>query len=178
MEPQHINDWDEKYQSSLSQQESDIALLKEIIPDCVNVEKTSVAVDRLGVDYIATLSGGATINVDVKYRLPGCSYWWTRGEPELALEISSVQENDKIGWTLNTSTQVDYILFTFDESDCDKSYLIPFQLLRAAFLANKESWIDEYGIKTQKSNTWTSTAVFVPASIVLAAIDKEMIIAN
>lgn len=170
-----MNDWNSKLEYSLSaQQQFDIYLLMNYIPHCISIRKTSVEEDRKGVDYVAVLQNGAEILIDAKTREPGSKRYWKHGEAELALEIWSVVEREKIGWTLNNSTNVDYILYRFDRKDWDKFYFIPFQLLRKAFWENGPKWVETYVRKKQKSNSWTSECVFVPASIVLDAVSKIM----
>ena len=170
-----MNLWNEKLAYSLAaQQDFDISLLKNHIPHCESITKTDIALDKSGVDYIATLSDGAQILIDAKTRIKGASKYWKFGEPELALEVYSVVETQKLGWTLNDSTNVDYILYTFDKSDADVYYFIPFQLLRKVFWENGRNWVDAYGLKIQSSDCWQSTAVFVPASIVLKSVYATM----
>lgn len=69
---------------------------------------------------------------------------------------------------------VDLILYTFDKSDWDIFYLLPFQHLRMAFNRHGREWCEKYLRKKQHSNDWTSEAVFVPASVVIKAIADEM----
>ena len=157
---------------------SDIEFLKKIIPACVEVTKTDVETDKKGIDYFVKLRDGAVIGIDVKNRDKGASKFWEYGEAELALERWSVCPDDnnkgKIGWTLSVETNVDFILYTFDKSDWDKSYLLPYQLLRMAFIHNGSNWKDKYGYKYQSSYEWKSSSIFVPASIVIDAIKSEM----
>ena len=182
MNQNNINKWNEKYTYSISEQQKiDMELLKNNIPDCVKVAKTGPGFDMLGVDYIATLTGGAQIYIDAKTRMPGCSKWWKNGEPDLALELWSDIDAKKDGWTLSTTTPVDFILYTFDGSDWDKSYLISFQLLRAALIKNMDLWIKTYRTKKQTSSNsygdvWYGEAMFIPVSVVLAAVNQTKII--
>ena len=174
-----LNCWHEKLEYSLSsQQDFDIEILKNHIPSCVSVKKTDVATDKTGVDYIATLKNGAVVFVDAKTRTSDCAKFWVQGEPELALEKWSIVDK-KVGWTLSTSSAVDYILFTFDKEVCDRFFFIPFQLLRKAFLENGKKWQDKYGLKYQSSYScgryWRSAAIFVPASVVVQAVRQTMI---
>lgn len=165
----------------------DKSLLIKVIPSCVNVEKTDEVTDRAGIDYIATLRGGAKINIDAKTRRKWSSRYWHYGEPELALERFSVCPEDapngagKIGWTLSDASNVDMILYTFDPFDSNRFYLIPFQHLRMAFWCNGAEWVNKYKYKFQESENkeyrrkgWRSKAVFVPASIVLNAVTNVM----
>lgn len=170
-----MNNFVEKLQYSLGKQQTfDIAFLKNHIPNCREITKTNLEQDRAGVDYVATLDGGAKIFIDAKTREKGCSRYWKFGEPELALEIYSVCEKKKLGWTLSDSTNVDYILYTFDKSDTDDYFFLPFQLLRKIFWENGKDWVGRFGYKIQKSDSWHSWAVFVPASVVLATLTNSM----
>lgn len=164
--------------------ERDAEIIRNAILNCVDVRKTDKETDKKGVDYIATLSDGAEIGIDVKARGKGYSKYWKNGHEDLMLEIWSVcpDENNKgkVGWTLSKKTNVDFILFTFDETDSNKYYLLPYQLLRMAFQTNGRKWIEKYGRKqststTKKSNrVWHSQAVFVPAEEVIKAMAQEM----
>ena len=158
--------------------ERDAEILKSAIQNCVEVRKTDEDTDKKGVDYIARLHGGAEIGIDVKARDKGASKFWNNGEEELALEIWSVypdgRNDGKLGWTLSDETNVDMILYTFDDADSKKYYLLPYQLLRMAFQKNGREWVKRYGYKKQESEQWTSEAVFVPAREVLRAITCEM----
>lgn len=169
-----MNDWNEKFEYSLSEQQRfDIAILKDYIPGCIEVRKTSQEEDKKGIDYIAKLNGGAEILIDAKTRMPGSKKYWKNGEAELALETWSVVGKKK-GWTLSEESNVDYILYTFNSNEWDKFYLFPFQMLRKAFIQNGREWCERYGRKTQYSNSWTSECVFVPASVVLNAVSNTM----
>ena len=169
-----MNDWQEKLEYSLGQQQAfDIALLKKHIPRCESIRKTDIEQDKSGVDYVATLAHGAEVLIDAKTRTPGSSKYWANGEAELALEVWSVI-GKKVGWTLSTKTNVDYILYTFDKSDWDKYYFLPFQSLRKAFHDNFHKWAKEYKQKKQSSGGWESAAIFVPVSVVLQAMRETM----
>lgn len=169
-----MNYWNEKFQYSLGQQQVfDIKLLKREIPNCIRIIKTNTKIDKTGIDYIAYLEGGAKIYIDAKTRMPGCSRYWKNG-PELALEIWSVKEKKIPGWTLSTKSQVDYILFTFPEKECEFYFLFPYQQLRKAFIINMDSWSEEYCRKEQKNQGYHSEAIFVPAKVVMKAVRNTM----
>ena len=173
------HDFDQKLQFSFGEREKfDICLLKDAICGCVSVEKTDEAMDRAGVDYVATLRKGAKVLIDAKARERGASRFWQNGEPELALEkwsvVRSADCEGKAGWTLSEKNQADMILYTFDPADSKMFYLLPFQHLRMAFIHNMSSWQEKYHTKRQNSGSWQSEAVFVPASVVLDAVKQEM----
>lgn len=174
-----VNDWKQKFEFSRGANEAqDLEIIKSSIIGCVNVEKSSADMDKMGIDYVATLRNGALIYIDAKRREAGASRYWKHNEPEFALETWSVMRSDKhdgkAGWTLSESSNVDMILYAFDNQDWDKCYLLPFQFLRMAFRKNFHEWTKKYHKKTQANNGWTSEAVFVPASVVLKAISEQM----
>lgn len=174
-----IHDFQQKLAFSLGENERvDLEVIKEAILGCAQVVKSDEETDRRGIDYIATLRRGGEIFIDGKTREKGSSRYWKYGEPELALEIWSIMPTEgnpgKIGWTLNEKSVVDYILYTFDQSDARDFFLIPFQLLRVAFQRHFSEWKQKYFIKRQQSTSWCSQAIFVPASVVLEAVTAEM----
>lgn len=176
------HDFSERLRFSMGRlQASDTETILAMIPGCVSVAKSSGHADRAGIDYVATLRGGATVLIDAKNRDKGCKRFWIDGEPELALELWSVRPNGKYntpkerartGWTLREDTQVDLLLFKFDPADTRLVYLLSYQLLRGAFRANLADWKERFGIKIQDSKTWESEAVMVPAFMVFDAINR------
>lgn len=159
-------------------EQTDLDTIAALIDGCVDVTKTDVSTDRAGVDYVATLRGGAQVLIDAKARTPGCSRFWRTG-PELALEVWSVrpenQQRGKVGWTLSEANIVHYILFTFDPSDSKEVFLYPFQLLRMAFRRNLKSWRNAgYRTDIQNSGSWRSECLFVPESVVWKGIYHAM----
>lgn len=154
---------------------TDTATIQAMLPGAASIVVASETQDRLGIDYIATLRGGAAVNIDLKCRDIGCSRFWKNG-PELALEDWSVLPEEgsggKVGWTLDESKQTDLVLFVFDAADAAECYLVSFQLLRAAFRHNHAEWIRRYYDANQQSDSWRSHCVFVPADVVLDAIKE------
>ena len=154
----------------------DCEMIRMAIPNCEIVYKTDKKTDKLGIDYIAVLRDGATINIDAKRRRKGVRM--IDGYPELALEIWSVVPDEdnqgKVGWTRSLSTNVDMILYVFDKSDWDKFYIVPFQHLRMAFEHNMLKWEKMYGVRVQENATWYSSCMFVPANVVLRAVACQM----
>lgn len=166
-----------------ARQASDLASIQAMLPGCVSIRKTNEKQDREGVDYIAILRKGAKVLIDGKARAKGCSRWWCEG-PELALEIHSVMPGGKYktpmnraktGWTLSEAVNVDYIYFSFDPSDSVDVFLIAFQHLRVAFRGFFDAWIERYRTEIQETkwngHAWESKCVFVPAYVVMDAID-------
>lgn len=174
-----VHGFADKFAFSRGQREkTDLDTIKVQLTGCVSVVKTDEHMDRTGIDYIATLRGGAEVLIDGKTRTPGCSKYWRRG-PELALEIWSVRpggkygtptERRKTGWTLNEKSNVDMIFFSFDPKDTADVYLIGFQGLRMAFHQHFDMWKERYKRDVQDSGGWESECLFVPVSEVQDAI--------
>lgn len=154
-----------------------LSTIVAIIPGCISVEPASLKDDLRGIDFMAVLSSGVVLKIDQKAREPGCSRYW-KGEPEIALELwSKLPERDsqgKPGWTWDESKDTDYTLHTFDSTDTNVVYLLPFQLLRKAFWLHGKKWKTRYGTSQQNSGQWRSECMFVPAGVVLAAITEQM----
>lgn len=187
-----ICDFDRDLEFSRGEREKmDIDILRKYFDGCASVIKTDKATDRKGIDYIVTLKNSAQILVDGKTRRCGVEkktgIW--RGPTaesieqntvEVALEIWSVCETKKLGWTLSDKTNVDYILYTF--GSFQKCYFVPFQLLRKAFFKKGRDWYNTWRHSTQKSVDkkkrieWHSKAMFVPVNVVLDAVKREMMI--
>lgn len=162
---------------------ADQETIRGLIGGCVRVvPASSLAMDKRGVDYVATLSGGATVNVDLKRRHAGASKYWHSAEPELALETwSIVPENGErglVGWTLDESKLTDVTIHLFDPKDWPDPVILPFQHLRMAFHRRRKEWEQRYGLRYQESQgqhgKWRGQCVFVPLSEVMAAIMGEM----
>lgn len=171
------NMWEMLAYSRGVREATDLLTIQNLIDGCVSVMKTDSEIDKTGIDYIATLRKFAEVTIDGKARRPGCSKHWKQG-PELALEKWSVKpangSKGKVGWTLCEAKNVDYILFTFDPSDSDAVFLYPFQLLRMTFRRNYSEWWKHYKTDIQSSGSWKSECIFVPESVVWAALRQAM----
>ena len=165
--------------SAGERRERDIQVIEEMLDGCIAVRIGDEEEDRKGIDYVITLHGGAQVYVDAKARDKGCSRHWRNG-PELALEdYSVVPENGhsaRMGWTFDESKLTDLVLFTFDLSDTELCYLLPFQLLRVAAKRNWLEWSQRYKNDEQDSGLWKSHCVFVPASAIMNAIMEVSIL--
>ena len=152
-------------------------------PGCIGVHQVEdPRWDRLGLDYVAKLDGGAKVGIDHKTRDPGAARYWRFGEPEMALELWSVMPVNgtpgTIGWTLNRRSRTHYVLFTWDVSDSSDVYLLPFQQLRVVFERNRTDWARRFPVKEQGSvrdgDHWRSQAIFVPSTTVYETIYAAM----
>lgn len=153
---------------------TDMETIKVLLPGCVSVKITGREQERKGIDYIATLRGGAEIYIDSKAREKGCSLYWKNGQPEVALEIWSVKPSlnspGVTGWTLNENKLTDMILFTYDITDTDLCYLVPFQHLRIAFRKYYALWTHYKKAEQETDGNYRSECVFVPIDTVLNGI--------
>jgi hypothetical protein len=173
-----LNNWDDNLAFSKGAREmTDIDTIKQLLPNCkevIIVEDPDM--QRAGVDYVAVLEGGATVNIDSKGRTRGAAKYWKTAQPELALEVWSVMpEQGKTGtpgWTFDTSKQTHMVLYHFD--DVPACYLIGYQSLRMAAVSNYADWYSKYCEPPQRSKrgdtAWKSQAMFVPVDVVLQAI--------
>ena len=172
---------------------SDMETIKALIAGCTKVDEAPKELDLRGIDYVATLRKGATLNIDVKRREKGVSAHWKAlpllgiiaPEPELTLEYWSVVPmprcpEGKVGWTLDESKLTDYVLYVFDRADSDEAFLLPFQLLRMTFRRHVSTWRAHNKIGVCESNGgtanggWATESIFVPAWCVIEAIGAEM----
>lgn len=167
---------------------SDMETIRSLLDGCDSVRPHEGQGDDNGIDYIATLRRGAIVNIDVKTREAGCSRYWRNNQPELAIEIWSVMPDGifatprhkaKAGWTIDEKKSTDLVLYTFDASDTNLAFLLPFQSLRMAARRMINKWMKEFKVDVQRSNRgqlqWQSQAVFVPAQIVINAIDQTFV---
>lgn len=171
-----MNDFSACLEYSLGEREQfDISILKRHFFRVKSIEKTDVETDKTGIDYVATLYDGSHFTIDAKTRQEGCSRYWKDNTPELCVEEYSDKEREVIGWLFkNSENHPDYILYTFHKHDSNRYYLIPYQLLRRAAKRYWAAWVHDYGVKEQKNHGWTSTAIFVPAPVLLKAIYECM----
>jgi len=162
--------------------DSDSETIMSLLHGCASVTPNTGTGNDCGIDYIATLRRGAEVMIDAKTRAAGCSKYW-RGEPELAIEIWSVMPGGKFqtcygkaGWTLDESKKTDMVLYTFSPLDSPMAFLIPFHSLRMAAVRNVRTWREAYKVDIQETNEgrrgWESQAVFVPASVVIKAMEE------
>ena len=137
------------------------------------VREASREEERRGIDYVARLDGGAVVFFDAKRRMGSFAKYWRSG-PEVALEIWSVcpepGKPGKVGWALDEAKATHYILFTYNPQECAQRFIVPFQLMRVAFKANRATWEKRYKTESRQPNKrgarrWCSSCVFVPVRV-------------
>jgi len=146
-----------------------------MIDGAIAVRPSTREEERLGVDYVATLRGGAMVLIDEKRRDEGASKYWRHEQPEVALEIWSVvpdgDHKGTAGWTLSESKTTDMVLFTFAPCDSDICYLLPFQHLRMAFRRKFTEWRGMFRVADQSTEgRYCSRCLFVPIDLVIEGI--------
>lgn len=147
------------------------AILLENIPGAQAVERAQLVDDKAGVDYWVYREKIRPLAIDTKVRdLDPIDNF---DSDDLALEIWSVIEANKMGWTLDATRESDYILWLFEPTG--RWVLIPFPMLCAVFNENKGPWTAAYKTKTQSSDNgrWHSQCVFVPRIVIWRAIYRR-----
>jgi len=120
---------------------------------------------RGGIDRIILLESGKTIYIDEKVR--------EKAYDDFFLEYWSSLERKIKGW-IAKDLATDYIAYAF--APIKKCYLLPFQLLRAAWKQNRVKWCDKYFVSKAKNKGYTTEGVCVPIDVVLSSITDSMII--
>jgi hypothetical protein len=139
-------------------------LLAEI-PGAVSVEKAELADDRNGTDYWVNRQNGHALSVDAKVRAQD---WTLRGADDLALEVWSVVERKKLGWTRDQNKQTDYIIWLW--ADTGRWCLVPFPMLCSVARRMMPKWCQSYKTAEQwtPDGQYHSMCVFVPRRVVWA----------
>lgn len=151
-------------------------ILLDNIPGAVSVAKSTDVEDRSGTDWWVCLENGKRVSVDLKAREKDCQ---TFGNDDLALEILSVVEADKIGWTADANKMTDFILWLWE--DTGRWTLVSFCQLCAVFRDHYGEWTDgrytippdQYTPPKNGRSGWHSRCVFVPRKAVWRAIYEQ-----
>lgn len=184
--PAKIYDFHAKLQASKQNKQRHIEAIKSYFPDALGIREGRVDEDIQGADFIVMLAG-KNIAIDVKTRERGCSkYWRNRKLPEAALEIWSAAPTPERpqgikGWCRDPAKKTDFILFIFDNSDTEKTYLIPFEMLRTAYSLYGSEWAKNFKIAKQKTPSFKANGddrfgecIFIPLVVIRAALNQIM----
>lgn len=151
------------------------SIIISMLHGVIRVDDAGSQDDIAGVDYWAILGEGRRVGIDDKLRRD-CVRYWPDGKPQVSLEIWSKVPSDgkpgKIGWTLDQHKRTEYVMFRF--SDYKQVFLFPFRLLQMAMARNIVEWSKIYQICQQDNGSYKSESIFVPATIVAAAIVEAM----
>lgn len=117
---------------------------------------------RKGVDII--LTNGKRIKIDLKAREPSFSFCYNE---DIDLEIWSVKEKKKKGWTLDRNKEMNYVLYVWKKNQKDLfpiSYLLPFPETRYWLEKNKDRFEHKFS-KTPTNGEYTTEHIPVPINI-------------
>jgi len=152
-------------------------ILMDNIPGATGIRKSTESEDRQGTDWWIGHVSGNEMSVDCKVRQSD----WAATHPDeddLALEIWSVKEKRKQGWTLDERKRTDYILWLF--KDTGRWCLLPFHMLCSVFRERLHEWANRrtgYRRAIQKTPTadgeYTSECVFVPRKTIWDALYEK-----
>lgn len=107
----------------------------EYFPEILNIIRAHKVNDLLGADYWLEFPNCKMETLDVKVRKLDYSL---HGDNRIAcLEIVANINTKKIGWTLDTTKNTDWIMFYYQETG--KSFFYNMRLLRAAVLSELEN---------------------------------------
>lgn len=118
---------------------------------------------RGGIDRILVLADGTTLTIDEKVR--------EKDYPDFCLEYWSDRKRRKPGWIAKDLT-CDYIAYAFVPSRT--CYLLPFQLLRAAWRDQHEAWVRAYDKIEAINEGYVTVSVAVPIGEVMSALVSAM----
>jgi len=118
---------------------------------------------RGGIDRQVLLTDGTVLKIDEKVRRT--SY------PDFCLEYWSDEARKVPGWIAKPLT-CDFIAYAF--APTTTCYLLPYQLLRAAWWRNRGDWVDRYREIRADNPGYTTVSVAVPIPVVLNALTGVM----
>lgn len=156
----------------IRQQQADGAKLDEMLavliqqqfPGATGCYRAGEEDDKRGVDFWVTFGGSMrdSIGVDVKVRNTDPVEKF--GKDDLALEIWSNVEREKVGWTRDRKKITDYVMWYFVPTG--RVVLLPFPMLLRAMETHWEKWSERYRVTKQRTRagdrSWESCVVLVP----------------
>jgi hypothetical protein len=160
------------------------AVLYLAFPDAKDVSPTHDLLDDWnGADFEVKLKSGCTVHVDQKDRRKSAAQYWTKGAPDVCLELVQNMKTKAPGWATVKKSKTDYFLFTF-ESLPNWGWLFEAPSLVAAVNEHEAEWRKQYRPFVKESTrtdpatgkTWLSEAFFIPVDVLLAATDGHHLI--
>ncbi len=125
---------------------------------------TDMDLQRIGIDRMI-MCPDELIFVDEKKRKE------TWGD--ILLEYISVDTTGAPGW-VEKDLSIDYIAYAFMSTKT--VYLLPWGLLKRAWIENKEDWLRRFKIVHAKNNDYTTYSVAVPISVLIDKVNGISII--
>lgn len=150
------------------------AVYRKAFPNLVNLMPAGGDYEsqRQGVDRVLLLSSGQVLKVDEKKRL---ERW-----PDILLEYVSVDRTNKPGW-MECEKQIDYVAYAFMPDR--RVYLLPWHLLRRAWIVHGEQWkqwgedkVNGFRTVKAKNDGYFTWSVAVPIEKLYAAVNRASVI--
>jgi len=164
-----IHDFDEEleYSEKASEESFWFDVYKKAFPNMVNCMSGwgDTESQRKGIDRVILLANGKTLYVDEKKR--------RKVYRDFLLEYISVDKTGAPGW-MEKELNIDYLAYAF--MPIKRCYLLPWPLLRRAWLHFKNDWLNKYPIKPAENKGYKTLSVAVPRNIVIQAIKRAVII--
>lgn len=145
-------------------------IIKNNIPNIVDVKKANNIDDRNGTDYWAIRNNLPSLSIDTKImKLDPMTF--KNPNDVIPLETYSVIESKKPGWTRDETKRTDYILWFWVATK--RWCIIPFPLLCMIFQEKWQLWRKQFRVAFQSSGAWKSECVFVPRREIWAEIYRK-----
>jgi hypothetical protein len=147
-------------------------ILLNKIPGALFAHPSHKANDLRGTDWWVE-HVGRHVSVDVKLRDKDHSIG-SDPKDDVALEIWSVKEKEKVGWTRDASKRTDYVLWYWRQTG--RWRWAAFAILCGTFQRHWQAWVLEYGSCKQftplETGGYHSECVFVPWAVLQHEMDR------
>lgn len=179
---QNVHHFDESVRRSESAKEHAMwrAAFERAFPGAVSIAQVASGpsqAQKLGIDYVVTLSSGRSQNIDAKAR----PSWDKR---DVALEVEHVHRGSgrsEPGW-MEKELQIDYLAYGLVKLHL--VYVLPWPMLRRAWLHFREPWIAKakarrdgfFWSQANNDDRYTSCCCCVPERILLDAVRLASVI--
>jgi|TARA_Y100000310_G_scaffold5228_1_gene6124 hypothetical protein len=161
-----------EYSAKLSDEPSWVDFYRRLWPEmsaCVRVDSPGKT-QRDGIDRLIVLATGRQFTVDEKKR--------SEDHGDVLLEEWSVWKGEghsqnKVGWALDPEKQCDFIAYAVIPAR--KCYLLPFELLRQAFMTHRSEWVREYRLpRPTRNRGYVTLNVGIPPGVLKVALWEQM----
>jgi hypothetical protein len=115
-----------------------------------------------GIDKKLILKNGKAVTIDEKCRRENYN--------DFFIELVSNTKTKKLGWLYYSTC--DYIVYYVEP--IRKAYLLPFELLKMAWIENKVEWKKKYPIRQCLNKGYISKGICIPTSILLDSISSQI----
>lgn len=162
-----------EYSTTLSDDEAAwVGFYRRLWPDMVTCVRydADCRMQRDGIDREIVLVNGRRFFVDEKKR--------KKDYGDVLLEEWSVFYRDgdhrnKIGWALDPNKRCDFVAYAVPSAG--KCYLLPFELLRQAFLCNRAAWVRQHGSLPAWNDGYATMNTPLPWNVLKAALIEQML---